>query len=813
MYSYDEVFQASLDYFNGDELAAKVAVDKYLLRDNEDNILEQTPEDMHWRLAKEFYRIEKAKFPAETEIESVEDLKENFNRPLSLSFIFSLLDRFKYIVPAGSIMFGCGNSYKYITLSNCYLLELPEDSYGGILRIDEQLVQISKRRGGVGINISNLRPAGTPTTNSSKTSTGIIPFMQRYSNTIREVGQAGRRGALLISLNVHHPEIESFITSKHKTNEITGANISVMLTDEFLHAVEQDECYQQRWPIDSNEPIINRIVSARDIWNKLIKSARDTAEPGLLLIDNIHRYTPADCYETYRSQGTNACSEINMSPLDACRLLSLNLYSYVINPFSNTVYFDYNLFYNHSIIAQRIMDDIVDLESEKIYSIISKVESDPEDIYVKQREIDMWHKIKRFNNEGRRTGSGITALGDTLAALGITYGSEESINVTEKIYRYLKLGCYRSSVDMARILGPFSDWDSNKETNCEFLLRIKDEDPQLYSDMQKYGRRNIALTTTAPTGSLSILTQTSSGIEPVFMLKYTRRKKGNPGDKDFRTDFVDLSGDNWMEFEVLHPKLKEWMQVTSETDINKSPWYNCCAEEINWINRVRLQSAAQKHVCHSISSTLNLPENVSVEEVAKIYETAWKLGLKGITVYRKNCRTGVLVEKKEEKKKRPRSIPCDVHHISSQGKNFFVLIGLQDNKPFEIFAGKNNIIDPEIKSGEIIKMKRPKLYKFIDKSGDLEISPITMASSDIEEALTRMMSVAIQNGTPISLIITQLEKCQGTIHTFAKCIARILKKYVKDGTEAKEKCPECNNQLIFENSCKICKNCGYSACS
>jgi len=811
-YSYNEAFQASVDYFSGDELAAKVFVDKYALRNEEQEFLELTPTDMHWRIAKELHRIEEKKF----------------KKPLSLDEIFSYLDRFKRLVPQGGPMSGIGNPYQCMTLSNCYVIGTDPacDSYGGICRVDEQLVQISKRRGGVGLDISHIRPAGSATKNAARTSTGIVPFMERYSNSIREVGQSGRRGALLISLSVHHPEVIDFATVKHDLTKVTGANISIKLTDEFLNAVENDEEYEQRWPVDSSEPKISKKVRARDVWDKIIASARNMAEPGLLFWDNIIRESPADSYAKFgfRTISTNPCSELTLSILDSCRLFLANLFGYVIHPFTKDAYFDFDLFYKEAQILQRFMDDMIDLEIECIDKIIKKIKTDPEPDDVKRSELDLWKQIRKACTDGRRTGSGITALADTMAACGIKYGSDESIEFTGKVYKTLKLGCYRSSVDMAKELGAFPVWDYELEKDCAFLKRIEEEDPQLYKDMKKYGRRNIALLTTPPAGSVSIETQTSSGIEPVFMLSYTRRKKGNPNDKNVRVDFVDQNGDCWQEFEVYHPKLKMWMEITGKKDLEKSPYYGCCAEEINWVQRVKLQAAAQKHVDHSISSTINLPEDVTTEQVAEIYTAAWKSGCKGITVYRKNCRTGVLVDKNSLNKRgekiqkttapsRPKLLPADVHHIKVKGEEYFVLVGMLNHEPYEIFSGKNGFIGKNVTGGTLLKVKRGH-YRLEAEDDNVIMDDISNYCTDEEEALTRLASISLRHGADVNFIVHQLEKVKGDMYGFAKSMVRVLKKYIKDGEKvAGEKCGSCSAEsLQRREGCVICMNCGWSKC-
>lgn len=822
-YEYDEALQASVEYFGGNELAAKVFVDKYALRDNDGNLLEKTPEDMHWRLANEFARIEGYKYKQSSSI-----------TPMSAAKIFSYLDRFRKIIPQGSPMYGIGNDYQTITISNCYVVESPEDSFGGIHLADEYLSQISKRRGGVGLDISKLRPNGSVTHNSARTSTGIVPFLERFSNTIREVGQSGRRGALMVTLSVHHPEVLEFASIKRNLTKVTGANISVRLTDEFLQAVDEGKDYELRWPVDSSSPAVSKMVDARQVWHSIIENAHAMAEPGLLFWDNIINQSPADCYtdEGFRTISTNPCSELPLCSSDSCRLLLLNLIAYVVNPFTNKSYFDFDSFYNDSQIAQRLMDDMVDLEIEKIDKILSKIVSDPEPCEIKETELRLWQKIREKCSQGRRTGTGITALGDTIAALGLGYASPEAIDLSERIYRTLKLGCYRASVDMAKSIGPFPVWNLNNEHNCRFLNRLKDEDYLLWEDMQKYGRRNIALLTTAPAGSVSILAKalfrhgTSSGIEPQFSISpYIRRKKVNPNDSGVRVDFVDKNGDSWQHFEVYPGAVKDWMDVTGETDITKSPWAGFTASDLNWKDRVLLQSRITKHLDHSVSSTLNLPNDVSVEQVAEIYEHAWKMGCKGITVYREGCRDGVLINKESNNNKtlnRPRELPCDVHHIKVRHKEgddwiteeYFVLVGMKKDEPYEVFAGKNGCIPNEIQKGIITKVRSH--YK-VEFEGYDTISDINDFVKDNEEALTRLVSLNLRSGIGTHAVVKQLEKVTGDLQSFAKSMSRALKKYIPDGTPEGEKCPNCSGKLIRQEGCVTCENmlagtCTYTKC-
>jgi ribonucleoside-diphosphate reductase alpha chain len=860
-YTYEEALKASSAYFNGDELAAKVFLDKYALRDNEQRLLEKTPTDMHRRISKEFARIEKNKFKT----------------PLTEDEIFGYLDKFNKIVPQGSPMYGIGNIYQTVSLSNCYVVEPPLDSYGSILKTDEELAQISKRRGGNGTDIAHIRPAGAPTKNAARTSTGTIPFCSRFSNTIREVGQSGRRGALMLTQSIHHPEsvipwddkvdgqpydIEinghkissrffnpaklDFATMKYDTSKVTGANVSLRFTDEFLEAVEAGEKYQQRWPVDNKKnPKIEKMVDAREVWSKVVHSAWFCAEPGILFWDNILKESIPDCYAKFgfATKSTNPCGEIVLSANDSCRLLLLNLFGFVKNPFTKDAYFDYNEFYKCAQIAQRLMDDLIDLEEECINRILKKIESDPEPEEIRVREKELWTKILKACQDGRRTGTGITALGDTLAALNISYGSEVGIATTESFYKTLKFGAYKSSVDMAKELGAFPVWDHSLEKNNPFLNRIKDEfilinEPgqadcgikilgsEIWSEMKKHGRRNIALLTTAPAGTVSIQTQTSSGIEPQFMVHpYIRRKKGNPGDKNFRSDFVDQNGDHWQEFKVYPPKVKMWMEITGNENIEESPWFNNTAGELDWKNRVRLQAAAQKHVDHSISSTLNLPHDVDVDKVDEIYRTAWKAGCKGVTIYRDGCRTGVLVKESTPKidpaqiqktiaPTRPKVLDCDVHHIKVKGEEYFVLVGKLPNSgdPYEVFAGKNGMISKDVKKGLLTKESRGKYHASFDDG--TELKDVVDLISDEEEAITRLLSTSLRHGADIHFVVHQLEKVKGDMSQFSKAVSRALKKYIKDGTEIKgENCPECSSGLIRSEGCAKCPACSWSRCS
>lgn len=798
IYTYGEALKESLDYFKGNELAAKVFIDKYALRNEKDELLESNPDQMHRRIAKEFARIEKGKFKS----------------PLDEETIYELLKDFKWIIPAGSPMYGIGNKYVYSSISNCFLLDIPLDSYNSILEVDKQLVNISKRRGGVATDLSNLRPQGSTTQNSARSSTGITSWMERYSNSVREVCQGGRRAAGLLSISVHHPDIIDFCTIKNDITKATGVNVSVKLTQEFINALQNDEEYELRFPVDSNTPTISQTIKAKDVWNIIVKSSWNTGDPGLLFWNIIERDTPSDCYKEYKTQGTNTCSELILSPLESCRLMSLNLLSFVDDPFTYKSTINYNHLYEYSSIIQRLMDNIVDLESEKIDLILKKIEKDPEPDYLKESEKRMWTEIKRKNDEGRRTGVGIIGLGDTIAALGLKYGSNRSIEITEEIYRTIKLGCYSSSVQMAKELGTFKGYDWEKEKKCPFLLRIKDDDPKLYKEMKESGRRNIALTATAPTGTLSLLTQTTSGIEPVFELKHIRRRKINPEDENVNVDFVDQNGDKWQNYDVVHPTLQKWMEVTGETDLEKSPWWGSCANDIDYKKKIKLLAAAQKHTCHNISCTFNLPKDATIEDVDSIYRLAIENELKGITVYRDGCRSGVLLKEKPFPDERPKELECDVHHLTVVGEEYLVLVGKVGNRPYEVFSCKNGIIPKNVKVGKIIK-KRKDFYK-AEFENDYELSPIIGSCSETQECVSRLVSALLRNNVEMHFIVEQLEKVgerRSNLHSYARSLSRALKKYIPENTKMDSECPECGSGLVRIGGCPTCINsCGYSKC-
>jgi ribonucleoside-diphosphate reductase alpha chain len=830
-YVYSQVLKASKEYFDGDEFAAKVFVDKYALQTRDGVYLEKTPIHMHRRLAKEFARIE-ARYP----------------NPLSEKEIFDLLDHFKYIVPQGSPMSAIGNQYQLQSLSNCFVIQGVHtnqlDSYGGIMLADQELAQIMKRRGGCGLDISGIRPKNTITANAAKTTDGIAVFMERFSNTCREVAQNGRRGAEMITISVKHPEIETFINIKRDLKKVTGANLSIKLYDDFMDAVQNNEDYVLRWPTDSSieDAKITKKVKARDIWNQIIDSAWATAEPGLLFWDNVKKTTPADLYDQYQSISTNPCGEIVLSAYDACRLLVINLSSYVKNPFTPDALFDFDLFHKHAMIAQRLMDDIVDLELECIDRILDKVTSDPEPMEVKRVEIDLWKKIKDAVIGGRRTGLGPTALGDTLAMLNVKYGSPESVDWTYRIYRALAVAAHTSSCILAKERGAFPVFDYNKEKNHEYLQSIMNDAGKTVKAMwKKTGRRNIALTTTAPTGSVSTLTQTTSGIEPAYMLSYVRRKKINPSDKNARVDFVDAMGDKWQEFTIYHHGITKWMAITGETDLSKSPYWGATATEIDWIASAEIQAAAQKSVDHSISKTCNLPATATKDLVSQVYMKAWESGCKGFTVYREGCRTGVLVSETSAKKlkpgerptdmeyhtapKRPLELPCDIKKSKIDGEAWTIFVGLLNGKPYEIFGGLSKYIDipNKYKSGKIVKNGKNSegitAYNLIVGEGDDQMTVKDIANIFENKnygAFTRTLSLAIRHGAPIQFVVEQLIKDKfSEMTSFSRVIARVLKTYIKDGSVTSEKiCPACGAEgtLFYYDGCINCKACKTSKC-
>ena len=826
MTSFDAAMEKSLEYFGGDDLAANVFVTKYALTDKNGNVCEETPKDMHRRLSKEFHRIEK-KYP----------------NPMSEEEIYQLLDNFKYVVPQGSPMSGIGNPYQIQSISNCFVIESPHDSYGGILKVDQELVQIAKRRGGVGFDISSIRPKGLSTGNCARTTDGIEVFMDRFSNSCREVAQGGRRGALMLTISVHHPQIRDFVKIKRNLKRVTGANISVRLSDEFMNAVVNEEKFQVRFPVDSDDPKISEMIDAKELWTEIIESAHACAEPGLLFWDTAKNMSPADIYEKegFGSTSTNPCGEIILSAYDSCRLMLVNLKSFVREPYTKTAWFDFDAMATVSKKAQRLMDDMIDLEIEQVDKILQKIESDPEPDNVKKSERDLWAKIREQALLGRRTGLGVTAVGDAVAALGQKYGSDKSIETVEKIYKTLTVNAYRSSCVLAKERGAFEVHNHNRERNHPFLERIWEAAPDVYEMSKKYGRRNIALTTTAPEGSVSVLTQTTSGIEPVYMLSYKRRKKLTENDKEQTPDFVDAVGDKWIEFDVLHHGLKNWMDVSGSDDVEESPYYNATAPEIDWVSKVKLQAAAQKWICHAISNTTNVPREIDVDTVKEIYIEGWKSGCKGVTVYRDGSRDGVLISngsdngngKKKKKNgkiisrsapKRPEELECEIHQATIKGEKWTILVGLLHKRPYEIMGGLAEFIEIPKKYSTGIIRKRPRktrdsIYDLIfgEDGNEVTIKDIvSVFDNPNHSSFTRTLSLALRHGAPIQYIVEQLQKDRDAdLFSFSKVIARCLKKYIKDGTRpGKRNCENCGaeNSLIYQEGCVMCKSCGHGKC-
>ena len=839
IYSYNEAFEASLQYFQGDELAARVWVNKYAVKDSFGNIYEKSPEDMHWRIANEVARIEN-KYP----------------NPLSAEELFHLFEHFKYIIPQGSPMTGIGNNYQVASLSNCFVIGVDgeADSYGAIFKIDEEQVQLMKRRGGVGHDLSHIRPKGSPVKNSALTSTGLVPFMERYSNSTREVAQDGRRGALMLSVSIKHPDSEAFIDAKMTEGKVTGANVSVKLDDAFMEAAINDKPYTQQYPIDSTNPLVQKEISASALWKKIVHNAWKSAEPGVLFWDTILRESVPDCYADlgYRTVSTNPCGEIPLCPYDSCRLLAINLYSYVVNPFKSDAYFDFELFEKHVKLAQRIMDDIIDLELEKIEKIQAKIDSDPESEEVKHTERMLWEKIYKKSGQGRRTGVGITAEGDMLAALGLRYGTEEATDFSEKVHKTIALNAYRSSVEMARERGAFDIYDTEREKNNPFINRLREADPQLYEDMKKYGRRNIACLTIAPTGTTSLMTQTTSGIEPVFLPVYKRRRKVNPNDTNVRIDFTDETGDAFEEYIVFHPKFVTWMEAQGydpakrytqeEIDelVQKSPYYKATSNDVDWLMKVKMQGRIQKWVDHSISVTINLPSDVSEDLVNKLYIEAWKSGCKGCTVYRDGSRSGVLISTKSKKEDlppckpptivetRPKVLEADVVRFQNNKEKWVAFVGLLNGYPYEIFTGLQDddegiVLPKNVTSGHIIKNidengNKRYDFQFENKRGyKVTIEGLSEKFNKEYWNYAKLISGVLRYRMPIVQVmklVSSLQLDSESINTWKNGVERALKNYVQDGTEAKgKKCPNCGNEtLVYQEGCLICKTCGASRC-
>ncbi len=830
-YSYSEVFNKTLEYFGGDELATNTWISKYCLKDSKGQYYELTPDDMHKRMAKEFARIER-KYKQSDKLIS-EKYKTIQNITDDEQYIYEMFRNFKYIVPQGSVMSALGNPFMIASLSNCVVLPEIYDSYGGIFYTDQQLAQLFKRRCGVGIDISSLRPANAPVSNAAGTTSGAVSFMERFSYTTREVAQNGRRGALMITMDIAHPDIFEFVTIKQDLKKVTGANVSVRLSDEFMKAVAEDKEFTLRWPIDSSQPKYTQTIKARELWNTIIKCAHNTAEPGLIFWDKQHYYSTSSVYPGFKNISTNPCSEIAMQGGDSCRLMALNLFSFVENPFTKQAAFNYKKFETIVYYAQRLMDDLVDLELESIERILKKVESDPEPDYIKDVEIRTWKLLYETGKKGRRTGLGFTGLADCLASLNLKFDSEEALTTVDKIMRTKLRNEFESSIDMAIERGKFEAFDTKYEEQSEFIQMMKKEFPDITERMMKHGRRNISISTVAPTGTLSILTQTSSGIEPVFLLSYKRRKKVNPSDKNARIDFVDALGDAWQEFDVYHPKLKLWMEISGEKDITKSPYYGSTAPEIDWIKRVQLQAVVQKYTTHSISSTINLPSDVSVEKVGEIYLQSWKMGLKGITVYRDGSRTGVLVSADDSKKKeisispkRPKSLEAEVVRFQNKNEKWIAVVGILNNKPYEIFTGKAEdafSLPNYVQQGWVIKVSNEdgtKRYDFqyLDKDGyKVTIEGLSRSFDKEYWNYAKLISGILRQGMPLPQVVELVESLNfydDHINSWKYGVARALKKFIPDGTKADKVCPSCGDPegLVYEEGCLKCKSCGNSKC-
>ena len=836
-YMPEDIMKSSIEYFGGDELAANVWMNKYALRDD-NKIYELNPDMMHHRLASEFARIE-----------------NNYPNPMSEETIYGLLKDFKYIIPQGSPMSGIGNNFQVVSLSNCFVIgnSGASDSYGGIMKIDQEQVQLMKRRGGVGHDLTHIRPAGSPVKNSALTSTGIVPFMERYSNTTREVAQGGRRGALMLSISIKHPNAEQFIDAKLEQGKITGANVSVKVTDEFMECVRDGKPFVQQYPVDSPNPIVRQEIDARKLWNKIIHNAWASAEPGVLFWDTILRESVPDCYADfgYRTVSTNPCGEIPLCPYDSCRLIAVNLFSYVKNPFTPEAEFDFDLFRDHITKAQRLMDDLIDLELEKVNKILAKIDADPESDDIKSVERNLWLNIKMKCLEGRRTGLGITAEGDMLAGMNLRYGTDEATDFAVKVQRTLACAAYGSSVTMAKERGSFPLYDANREKLNPFIMRLAEADPKMYAEMIQNGRRNIALLTIAPTGTVSICTQTTSGIEPVFLVSYKRRKKINPNDKDTSKHKVvkDENGDYFEEYNVLHPKFIDWLKLKGYTMeqidkmedkeidslIAQSPYYKATSADIDWVNKVKMQGAIQKWVDHSISVTVNIPKETSEEIVSTIYQTAWESGCKGCTIYRDGSRHGVLVSKSENKNcnefieskapKRPKKLEAEVVRFKNDKEDWIAVVGMYEHRPYEIFTGRaeNFVLPKWVEKGWVIRVKEKGDeharydFQFLDQDGyPVTIGGLSRMFKKEYWNYAKLISGILRHGMPIPNVVELIGKLNfdvDSITTWSNGVARALKRYIKDGTETGETCPDCGAKIIYSGGCKSCPNCGWSKCS
>ena len=834
-FTYEEALADSLNYFNGDELAASVWINKYAMKDSFGNLYEASPDDMHRRIASEFARIEK-----------------KYDNPLGEEQIYELLKDFKFIVPQGGPMSGIGNNMQVASLSNCFVIghKKPADSYGGIMRIDEEQVQLMKRRGGVGHDLSHIRPAGSAVLNSALTSTGVVPFMERYSNSTREVAQDGRRGALMLSISIKHPDSEDFIDAKLEQGKVTGANVSVKIDDEFMRAALHGKKYKQQFPIESDNPKVVKEIDAEPLWKKIIHNAWKSAEPGILFWDTIIRESIPDCYADlgYKTVSTNPCGEIPLCPYDSCRLMAINLFSYVENPFTKSAKFNFELFKSHVRMAMKLMDDLIDLEMEKIEAIIEKIAKDPEDEEVKQAELNLWNKIREKTLGGRRTGLGITAEGDMLAAMGLRYGTDDAIDFAVEVQKTLAVEAYRSSTLMAQERGPFPIFDSSRELNNPMIARIRKEDEELYDMMVRHGRRNISMLTIAPTGTTSLMTQTTSGIEPVFLPVYKRRRKVNPNDKNVVITFWDEVGDAWEEYYVFHHMFLTWAEMQGikkeevykmkwqevEALVAKSPYYKATSNDIDWVAKVKMQGKMQKWVDHSISVTVNLPNDVTEELVAEVYKTAWEYGCKGVTVYRDGSRAGVLVSAKDSKestiskKERPKSLDAEVIRFKNGAEQWIALVGMMNGAPYEVFTGlldeDSRSIPKSVTMGYIVKEKDDAGntrydFQYIDKYGYKNtVGGISHMFNKEYWNYAKLISGVLRNGMPIVDVVNLVSGLQldsEAINTWKNGVERALKRYIPDGTkdDSGKKCEKCgSNELVYQEGCLTCKSCGYSKC-
>ncbi|WP_431136467.1 adenosylcobalamin-dependent ribonucleoside-diphosphate reductase [Psychroserpens mesophilus] len=837
-YTYNDVFKHALPYFNNDELAATTWINKYCLKDNQGNYLEKTPDEMHLRMAKEFARVEKKYAVSQAALDNLSAYGKQRN-PLDETKIYQLFKDFKYVIPQGSVMFGLGNDQVIASLSNCIVVPSVLDSYGGVCYTDEQLAQLFKRRCGVGVDLSELRPKDAQVSNAAGSTTGAVSFMNRFSNTTREVAQNGRRGALMLTMDVKHPDIEDFITIKQDLTKVTGANISIRLSDEFMQAVVNDTKFTLQWPIESKTPTYTKEINAKDLWQKIITCAHNTAEPGLIFWDRQHHYSTSSIYPEFKNSSTNPCSEIAMQGGDSCRLIAVNLFSFVEAPFTKKAKFNFKKFYEVVYESQRLMDDLVDLELEAVEKILDKINTDPEPDTIKRTEKETWELLKETGRKGRRTGLGFTALADAIAGLGIKFDTDDALSVVDDIMKTKMTAEFDSSIDMAITRGQFEVFNRNIEDTSEFVQMMAKEFPETYERMMEFGRRNISISTVAPTGSLSMLAQVSSGIEPVFLLSYIRRRKVNTNDENSKVDFVDDLGDGFEEFTVYHKKYETWMNTTGKTEVFKSPYAGATAPEIDWKKRVEMQALVQKYTTHSISSTINLASDVTVDLVGDIYIDSWQKGLKGITVYRDGSRSGILVSTDDDSKekntkvtetliaKRPDVVEAEIVRFHNESEKWLAVIGLVDGRPYEIFTGKMKDafnLPQWVEKGWVIKNRNEDDtsrydFQYIDNEGyKITIEGLSRSFNKEFWNYAKLISGVLRHGMPIPYVVDLIQNLNlydDHINTWKNGVARALKRFVPEGAEAVDKkCPSCNDPegLIFEEGCLKCKSCGHSKC-